>query len=220
MCCIDRLKPQPKAAIDNLLFPVVPVLVGDLVLAGAKILYLSKSMRILVCPLYLILMRGLSELERVMKKTTNFILIAGALVAACAEAQAPTWSDEQTAVWTVVEQSWDAQVAENGRWPGDFTHEKFVEWADNLPAPRGKEKSIARQRLADEASNTVWHEITPLVITVVGDTAVVMYSALLIIENSDGDRNPVVLSVDEVLVRDGGSWEYLATSNFSPSFGN
>ena len=146
--------------------------------------------------------------------------MAGTLVAACAQAQAPTWSDEQAAVWTIVEQSWDDQVAENGRWPGDFTHEKYVEWADNLPAPIGKERSIARQRLVDESSDTVWHEITPLVITVVGDTAVVMYSAILIIENSDGDHDPVVSSLHEVLVRDGGSWQYLAETNFTPDFGN
>ena len=63
-----------------------------------------------------------------MKKTTKLLLIAGALVAACAQAQAPTWSEEQAAVWTVVDQSWEAQAAENGKWPGDFTHEKFVQW--------------------------------------------------------------------------------------------
>jgi len=155
-----------------------------------------------------------------MKKTTKLLLIAGALVAACAQAQAPTWSDEQAAVWTVVEQSWDDQVAENGKWPGDFTHEKYVLWADNLPAPRGKVTYIASQRATDEASDTVWHEITPLAITIVGDTAVVMYSALLGIENTDGERNNVVLSLVEVLIRDGESWEYLATSNFSPGYGN
>ena len=155
-----------------------------------------------------------------MKKTTKLLLIAGALVAACAQAQAPTWSDEQAAVWTVVEQSWDDQVAENGKWPGDFTHEKFVLWAENLPAPRGKETYTASQRAADEASDTVWHENTPLAITVVGDTAVVMYSTLLGIENSDGEVNNFVLSFVEVLIRDGGSWEYLASGNFSPSYGD
>ena len=155
-----------------------------------------------------------------MKKTTKLLLIAGALVAACAQAQAPTWSEEQAAVWTVVEQSWEAQAAENGKWPGDFTHEKFVQWADNLPAPRGKETYIAWQRGGDEVSDTVWHEITPLAITVVGDTAVVMYSALLLVENSDGERDAAVINVVETLIRDGSSWEYLASSNFSPSYGD
>ncbi len=155
-----------------------------------------------------------------MKKTTKLLHIAGALVAACAQAQAPTWSDEQAAVWAVVEQSWDSQVAEDGKWPGDYTHEKFVEWTDNLPAPRGKETSIARQRGVDEAFDTAWHEITPLAITVVGDTAVVMYSALLLTENSDGESNAAVISLVEVLIRDDRSWEYLASSNFSPSYGN
>ena len=155
-----------------------------------------------------------------MKKTTKLLLIAGALVAACAQAQAPTWSEEQAAVWTVVEQSWEAQAAENGKWPGDFTHEKFVQWADNQPAPRGKETYIAWVRGGDEVSDTVWHEITPLAITVVGDTAVVMYSALLLVENNDGERDTAVFNVVETLIRDGRSWEYLATSNFSPSYGD
>ncbi len=155
-----------------------------------------------------------------MRKTTKLLLIAGTLVAACAQAQAPTWSDEQAAVWTIVEQSWDAQIAENGKWPGDFTHEKFVEWEANLLAPRDRETYIAWQRLLDEAIDTVWHEITPLAITVVGDTAVVMYSALLLTENSDGESNAAVISLVEVLIRDDRSWEYLASSNFSPSYGN
>ena len=155
-----------------------------------------------------------------MRRTTKLLLIAGALVAGCAQAQAPTWSDEQAAVWSVVEQSWESQVAEDGKWPGDFTHEKFVEWAENLPAPRGKETSIARQRGVDEAIDIAWHESTPLAITVVGDTAVVMYSTLFLVINSDGESNSVVISVVEVLIRDGTSWEYLASSNFSPSYGD
>ena len=155
-----------------------------------------------------------------MKKTTKLLLIAGALVVACAQAQAPTWSDEQAAVWAVVEQSWDSQVAEDGKWPGDYTHEKFVGWGENLPAPRGKETSIARRRGVDESTDTAWHEITPLAITVVGDTAVVMYAAIFLVVNSDGESNPAVISVVEVLIRDGRSWEFLASSNFSPSYGD
>jgi len=148
------------------------------------------------------------------------LLIAGALVAGCAQAQAPTWSDEQAAVWMVVEQSWDSQAAEDGKWPGDYAHEKYVEWAQNLPAPRDKETSIARQRGVDEAIDIAWHENTPLAITVVDDTAVVMYSAMFLAVNSDGESNSVVISVVEFLIRDGRSWKYLATSNFSPDYGD
>ncbi len=155
-----------------------------------------------------------------MKKTTKLLLIASALVAACVQAQAPTWSDEQAAVWTIVEQSWDSQVAEDGKWPSDYTHERYVAWAENLPAPRVKETTIARQRTVDEAFDTVWHEITPLAITVVGDTAVVMYSTIFAADNSDGERNTVVISVAEVLIRDGGTWEVLASTTFSPDYGD
>ena len=155
-----------------------------------------------------------------MRKTTKLLLIASALVAACAQAQAPTWSDEQAAVWTIVEQSWDAQAAENGKWPGDFVRDDLIQWSDNIPAPRGKDAYIAWQRSVDESSNSVWHEISPLAISVAGDTAVVAYSAFLGFENSDGTSGTAVRSIVEVLVRDGRSWKYLATSDFSPSYGN
>lgn len=155
-----------------------------------------------------------------MRKITRLLLIAGTLVASGAQAQAPTWSNEQAAVWAIVEQSWDAQAAENGKWPGDFTHELFVEWAANRFAPRDRETYIAWQRLVDGATDTIWHEITPLTITVVGDTAVVMYSARLLTENSAGESNTTVISLVEVLIRDGTSWEFLASSNFSPTYGS
>ena len=153
-------------------------------------------------------------------RTTKLLLTVGVLVATGAQAQAPTWSDEQAAVWTVVERSWDSQVAEDGKWPADYTHEMFVEWEAGLKAPRDRETYIAWQRLTDAASDTVWRETTPLAITVVDDTAVVMYSATLVFEDSAGEQDSAVISLVEVLIRDGQSWEYLASSNFLPSYGN
>ena len=155
-----------------------------------------------------------------MRKITKLLLVAGFFVATGAQAQDRAWSDVQSSVWTVVEQSWDAQAAENGKWPGDFVHDDVIQWSDNFPAPRGKDAYIAWQRSVDESSDSVWHEISPLAITVVGDTAVVAYSAFLGFENSDGSSGTVVRSIVEVLIRDGRSWKYLATSDFSPSYGN
>ncbi len=155
-----------------------------------------------------------------MRKTIKLLLLVGSLVAIGAQAQDRAWSAEQSSVWTVVEQSWDAQAAENGKWPGDFVRDDLIQWSDNIPAPRGKDAYIAWQRSVDESSNSVWHEISPLAITVAGDTAVVAYSAFLGFENTDGTSGTAVRSIVEVLVRDGRSWKYLATSDFSPSYGN
>jgi ketosteroid isomerase-like protein len=155
-----------------------------------------------------------------MRTITKLMFIAGVLAVTSAQAQTPNWSNEQAAVWTVVEQSWDAQAAENGKWPGDFVRDDLIQWSDNIPAPRGKDAYIAWQRSVDESSNSVWHEISPLAISVAGDTAVVAYSAFLGFENSDGTSGTAVRSIVEVLVSDGRSWKYLATSDFSPSYGN
>lgn len=152
-----------------------------------------------------------------MRTIANFICLVGALVVTSAQAQTSEWSAEQAAIWTVVEDSWAAQAAENGKWPAAFSHEKFISWEDSRAAPEVLEVYAARQRENDKAGDLTSHDVSPMTIKIMGDTAVVAYSAKLEFASSDGETGSASRNILEVLVRDGGSWRYLASVDFTPN---
>ena len=63
-----------------------------------------------------------------MKVIIRLGAIAACLFAVSAFAQQPSWNDAQSEVWALVEQSWVDDVAENGKWPADYVHDKYVSW--------------------------------------------------------------------------------------------
>ena len=131
-------------------------------------------------------------------------------------AQQPSWSDAQTEVWKLVEQSWVDDIAENGKWPADYIHDNYVTWGDSSAAPRYKEATIAWNRFGDKSNQTLMHEVSPEAIAVVGDTAVVHYNVALVTENHKGERKSSVGRITEVLIREGGSWKFLAGADYEP----
>lgn len=155
-----------------------------------------------------------------MKTQIRLFFISVVLFASTAHAQAPSWSNAQSEVWTYVQQSWVDDAAENGKWPGEYAHEKFMAWGDSYAAPRDKEAAATWERMDAETTDIFWHEITPLGIVIEGDTAVVMYLAQVGEESDKGGRSLVPYSVVEVLRRDGENWQFLATTSFRPNYGN
>ena len=151
-----------------------------------------------------------------MKRISKIILIAAALFAIPAQAQEPSWSDEQSQVWALVEQSWVDDVAENGKWPTDYIHDKYVAWGDNESTPRYKDDSIALARFLDESFDTVIYRISPAAIVLENDTAVVHYHLALVVENSTGERSNSVSGLVEILVREGRNWKWISSVQFDP----
>jgi hypothetical protein len=143
-------------------------------------------------------------------------LIAVVLFAPTANAQAPTWSDPQAEVWTVVQQSWEDETAKDVKWPAEYTHEKFMAWGDSSLAPRDRDTFVKWVRTNEETADTFWYEITPLAIIIEGETAVVMYSSLVGEQSKNGDRSFVPYSIVEVLTQDGEDWQFLSTTSFGP----
>ena len=143
---------------------------------------------------------------------TTMALLAGLFWAVSAEAQMPTWSAEQSEVWAYVEQSWVDDVAENGRWPADYTHANAIGWDSNMPAPEGKDDWIERSRFGDEQDTILRYSVTPLAIAVVDNTAVVHYFAVTNIQNVQGEHEREVVRIVETLIRDNGAWLYLSSS--------
>ncbi|NNE60831.1 MAG: SnoaL-like domain-containing protein [Woeseia sp.] len=119
-------------------------------------------------------------------------------------------------VWSLVEQSWVDDVAENGKWPAAYVHDNYSAWGDDTAAPRGKDSAISWSRFADENGNTLKYELAPEAIAVANDTAVVHYNVSMVTENHEGKRSSSVGRITEVLIRDGRGWKWLGGVSYEP----
>jgi hypothetical protein len=147
----------------------------------------------------------------------SLIAVVAFAAPVCAVAQAPTWTAEQTAVWTVVARSWADEVANNGRWPGAYVHERVIAWDADWPAPRDRASLEKWARFGATMQKTLEYEVTPVAISVVGDTAVAYYTYVQMTQRASDkpEREAGVLA--ETLVRDRGEWKYLSLSGFKRS---
>lgn len=137
-----------------------------------------------------------------------------------AAAQAPTWSAEQQAVWTVISRSWSDEIARNGRWPGQYVHQNVVSWGPEWPMPRYRESIERWTRWNDTQGRVVQHELSPAAITLAGNTAVVHYTAVSMrqreVPRGEAPAKPEreTYGIVETLVRDGANWRFLSSSSF------
>jgi hypothetical protein len=126
-------------------------------------------------------------------------------------------NDAQMEVWSIVEQSWVDDAEENGKWPDNYLHDKYVSWSADSGGPIYKDATIKWSRFGDEGTDTLIYEISPAAITVEGSTAVVNYYVTTVTKMSDDTRERSVSRISEVLVKDGNKWLFLAGSNFAPA---
>lgn len=140
--------------------------------------------------------------------------IAALATATVASAQDRPWSKEQTAVWAVVTQSWADEVAENGRWPEAYVADGVVAWGQEFPMPRYKSSIVKWTRFNDKQSKPLEYEIAPAAITIDGNTAVVFYTAVEVTQRGTEKPEREVTALTETLIRDGGSWKFLATTGY------
>lgn len=149
-----------------------------------------------------------------MKAMTFAVAALAASFSSSSLAQAPTWSNEQTAVWNVIKQSWADEVARSGRWPGNYVHDRVVAWDDSWPLPRYKESMEKWSRFQDKQRQTLEYELAPAAITVSGDTAVVHYTGVTVSQRGQDKPDREMFGVVETLVRSGGSWKFLSLTGF------
>ena len=156
----------------------------------------------------------------------RFILAAAALAAAVplsapALAQAPTWSPEQQSVWAVVEQSWKDEVDRNGRWPGSYADANMVSWGAEWPMPRARDSIERWTRWSDKMNKTLQYEIQPMAIAISGNTAVVNYGAVTMMQRevARGEIPPKpereMVGITETLVRTASGWKFLSSTSFA-----
>ena len=129
-------------------------------------------------------------------------------------ATAAEWSEAQAAVWQFVEQSWVDDAGETGKWPGEYVHPEVLNWDSDWPVPRGLSSMSKWTKMRDSRTELVAYELFPHDILVKGDTAVVFYTVVDVRTGPDGKAERDVGGVVETLVREGGSWKYLALTGF------
>ena len=149
-----------------------------------------------------------------MRKLVMMLSAVIAIAGLVSTAQAGDWSKDQSAVWGVVSQSWEDEVARNGKWPADYIHKDVVSWGAEWPQPRGAASMVQWSRFSQERGKTLIYELFPTRVVVVGDTAVVNYHAVQVQENMEKKTERTVTGLIETLVRDGDSWKFLELTSF------
>jgi|TARA_B110000503_G_scaffold43198_1_gene70689 hypothetical protein len=149
-----------------------------------------------------------------MKKMIVRLAAVVALASMTTFAMAADWNKDQAAVWSVVTQSWEDEVAKNGNWPKDYVHKDVVAWGESWPQPR-EAASIAKwSRFGEKTDTTLIYELFPVSIVVVGSTAIVNYNTVSVGNNYEGKRERSTQGLIETLVYDGKSWRFLSLTSF------
>jgi hypothetical protein len=144
--------------------------------------------------------------------TRLVVLMALAILATCVpcSARAQSWNAEQLGVWSVIRGQWEASMQKDTTWTTRLLHSGFAGWDRENPAPRDRDSTGRWARYQMANSTTLMQELHPLAIIVEGNTAVAHYVYSVATENRSQERETVHGRYTDVLVREGGTWRFLA----------
>ncbi|UCC85247.1 MAG: nuclear transport factor 2 family protein [Gemmatimonadota bacterium] len=138
------------------------------------------------------------------------VALAGVTASMATPGLAQNWSGDQLEVWAVIQAQWQAAMEKDATWPERFLHESFLGWGNENPAPRDKASTDKWTRYGMENSTTLMQELSPIGIVVHDNTAVAHYFYSTASENRKGERETTHGRYTDVLVRDRGTWRFLA----------
>ena len=134
------------------------------------------------------------------------LVLVGMITPGIASAQ----DADDAAVWSVIEQQWEAAQRGDEKWIERLLAPDFVGWPYASPAPRDKGST----RMWTEFQNRNWdgkaHELYPLSIVVHGDMAVAHYLYTNAGEDSEGVLRTTNGRYTDVLVRIDGEWKFIS----------
>ncbi len=140
----------------------------------------------------------------------SIIVLLSGTGAAVAPVFGQTWSDKQLEVWNVIEAQWKAAMEKDTTWPDKYLHEKFLGWGNQNPTPRDKSSVQKWDRYRTENSTTLLQELYLVGIVVHGNTAVAHYFYSQASENRKDERKTVHGRYTDILVKENGTWRFLA----------
>lgn len=119
-------------------------------------------------------------------------------------------TDDYVAVWSVIEEQWEASQRGDKRWVEQLLSADFIGWPNNSPAPRDKRSTRMWNEFETKQSKGLVHELYPLSTVIHGNTAVAHYLYTNATENSDGETEVANGRYTDVLVRTDGEWKFIA----------
>ena len=125
-------------------------------------------------------------------------------------AVAQSATDDYVAVWSVIEEQWEASQRGDRRWVERFLSADFIGWSRNSPAPRDKASTRMWNEFDTKQSKGLEHELYPLSTVINGDMAVAHYLYTNATENSDGETEVTNGRYTDILVRADGEWKFIA----------
>lgn len=135
-------------------------------------------------------------------------LVCGFSGAALAE----TWNAEQQEVWKLEQQQWKMAAAKDLSWIDSMVHPNLSYWETGQPMPQNLASLSRWNRYQATTGTTLEQELLPISIAITGDVAVVTYYYSVARENYKKEREMVTGHYMDVLVKDKGSWKFIAWS--------
>jgi hypothetical protein len=136
----------------------------------------------------------------------TFTLLCGFAGTAVAE----TWNAEQQEVWKLEQQQWKMAAAKDLSWIDTMVHPNLSYWESGQPMPQNLQSLARWNRYQTTIGTTLEQELLPISIAVTGNVAVVTYYYSVARENYKKEREMVTGHYMDVLVKDKGSWKFIA----------
>jgi Domain of unknown function (DUF4440) len=144
---------------------------------------------------------------------TRMVSLSAASLTLCAFAgvvSAQTSSADQQEVWKVEQQQWKMSAAKDSSWIDTLLLPSLRYWETGAPMPRDKASLKHWSRYDNESSTVLEQELFPISTTITGNVAVVQYYYMMARENYKKERESVTGHYTDVLVKEGGRWQFIA----------
>ena len=119
-------------------------------------------------------------------------------------------SDDYIAVWSIIEEQWEAAQRGDRRWVERLLSGDFSGWPKNAPAPRDKASTRLWNDFGSKQSKGLAYELYPLSTVIHGDMAVAHYLYTNATENKEGETEVSNGRYTDILVRSDGEWKFIA----------
>lgn len=123
-------------------------------------------------------------------------------------AQSKDWSDDQKAVWSVIENTAEAFQEEDWDKVKSYLSDDMLIWRPGAPNPSNKESYLNWVSFYYQYRKILKYEFFPIEIVIHGDTAVAHYFYESVEELKDGEHEQDNGHYTEVFVRDGKTWKF------------
>lgn len=134
------------------------------------------------------------------------IIVSLFIVGVINNSSAQSWSSEQKAVWTGVEEYWAASASSNPMSFLNYFDDSYSGWGYEYETPGTKSDAVKSLSYWLNKGKVQYYLITPAKIWVNGDFAYVHYYYTQVTEGPDGKPNTERGRWTDILMKKGGKW--------------